>query len=74
MAHSQAYSTAWERVRETGYDSFSEIPRDELDGEDCKARVWKKKSESSGFMEREKSDFESTINRVQDANLDSGQF
>jgi hypothetical protein len=51
VAHSQAYSTAWERVRETGYDSFSEIPRDELDGEDCKAKGFGEKNESSGFTE-----------------------
>ena len=38
MAHSPAYSTVWEWVRESGYDSFSEIPRDELDGADCKAK------------------------------------
>ena len=30
---------AWECVRGSGYDSFSEILRDELDGEDCKAKV-----------------------------------
>jgi hypothetical protein len=29
VAHSRAYSTAWEWVRESGYDSFSEILRDE---------------------------------------------
>ena len=33
------YSTAWECVRLSGYDSSSEIPRDELDGADCKAKV-----------------------------------
>jgi len=37
--HSWAYATAWESFRLSGYDSFSEIPRDELDGEECKANV-----------------------------------
>ena len=38
LAHSRAYSMAWEMCMVTGYDSFSEIPQDELDGEDCKAK------------------------------------
>ena len=45
MYHSWAYATAWESFRLSGYDSFSEIPRDELDGEECKANEYSGKKE-----------------------------
>ena len=32
------YLVRWEWVRGSGYDSLSEIPRDELNGEECKAK------------------------------------
>ena len=38
MAHPRPYPTAWEWVRVSGYDSLSEVLRDELDGEDSKVR------------------------------------
>ena len=33
-----------------GYDSFSEIPRDELDGEDCKARISRYRERGGGTI------------------------
>ena len=39
LAHSRAYSMAWEKCMVSGYGSFSEIPLDELDDEECKAKV-----------------------------------
>ena len=38
LPYSRAYSTAWEMRMVIGYDSLSEIPRYELDGEECKRR------------------------------------